>query len=81
MKTKQKSGKQRREQRRALMLQSRKKGHDRKEVTAEMIPGKILKSCLGPKQNSSREEIQMTVEGILDASKEISHFQNIMRNF
>ena len=70
MKTKEKSEKQRREQRRALMKRSREKGHDGKEVTAEMIPGKILKSCLRPKQNSSKEDIQMTVEGILDGSQE-----------
>ena len=70
MKTKEKSEKQRREQRRALMKRSREKGHDGKEVTAEMIPGKILKSCLSPKQNSSKEDIQMTIEGILDGSQE-----------
>ena len=81
MKTKQKSEKQRREQRRALMLQSRKKGHDGKEVTAEPIPGKFLKSCLGPKQNSSREEIQMTVEGILDTSKENKSFSEYNEEF
>ena len=46
-----------------------------------MIPGKILKSCLGPKQNSSREEIQMTVEGILDASKENKSFSEYNEEF
>ena len=70
MKTKQKSEKQRRVQRRGLMKQSREKGHDGKDVTAEVIPGKILESCPSPKQNSFKEEIQMTVEGILDGLQE-----------